>query len=622
MTQWLGAQLQTGGLTKGGLHTGLSGLNIFGGASLDLNFAVNKNLGPLVTFTRSSSATYVGSDGLIKTATTNLLLRSEEFDSASWAKDATTVSANQVAAPNGTNTADKVAEDSTNNFHAISQYVSGFASGAVLSISIYAQAAGRTKFRLQTDSTGGSGTADFDLTAVTATAGTGVFSNGTIQSVGGSWYRCSVRCTTSGAGSIGLKVLLAATTFGTSYTGDGTSGLYLWGAQLEQSSTVGEYIPTTSTINSEPRFDHNPTTGESLGLLVEEQRMNSIRNNTMVGAVAGTPGTAPTNWIVTAATDLTRTIVGTGTENGVTYIDLRFTGTVTAARTQYVFFEGSAAIAASNNQPWAGSAWVKVAGGSLSNITSMVLQADTRDSSFAYVNTPYALSIYSNVSSVFTRFNASGNTAAANVAYVQPFLAFTTATSGAIDITLRIGLPQLEQGAFATSVIPTTTAAATRSADVASLTGTAFSSWYRQDEGTAYVECAVAQPNSGGNQFAFRVSDNGYSNSIAWNISATGYAALSTSAGGVFDGLASGPVPLTANASAKFAAGYQANNLAISLAGAAPVVDTSATIPAGLNRADIGSDHAGANRVKAGTIRRLTYFPQRLPNTTLQAITQ
>jgi hypothetical protein len=61
-----------------------------------------------------------------------------------------------------------------------------------------------------------------------------------------------------------------------SQPGDGTSGIYIWGAQLEQSTTVGEYIPTTSTINSAPRFDHNPTTGESLGLLVEEQRTNML----------------------------------------------------------------------------------------------------------------------------------------------------------------------------------------------------------------------------------------------------------------------------------------------------------------------------------------------------------
>jgi hypothetical protein len=52
--------------------------------------------------------------------------------------------------------------------------------------------------------------------------------------------------------------------------------IYVAAPQLEKSTTVGEYIPTTSTINSAPRFDHDPTTGESLGLLVEEQRTNLL----------------------------------------------------------------------------------------------------------------------------------------------------------------------------------------------------------------------------------------------------------------------------------------------------------------------------------------------------------
>lgn len=63
------------------------------------------------------------------------------------------------------------------------------------------------------------------------------------------------------------------------FTGDPTRGIYIWGAQLEQSSTIGEYIRTTSTINSAPRFHHDPTTGESLGLLVEEQRTNLLLNS-------------------------------------------------------------------------------------------------------------------------------------------------------------------------------------------------------------------------------------------------------------------------------------------------------------------------------------------------------
>ena len=263
----------TNGLQRGlrrSISGGFGAGDIFTIAPLDLRFAQQKTLDPRITFTRASSGTFVGSDGLIKTATTNearfdhnpttgeslgllveeqrtnLLLRSEELSNATWAKDFTVATADQATAPNGTLTADKVAEDSTTNFHAISQYVSGFASGAVASLSIYAKAAGRTKFRIQTDSTGGSGTADFDLSAVTATSGTGVFSAGSIQAVGDGWYCCSVRCTTSGAGAIGLKVILAATTYGTSYAGDGTSGIYLWGAQLEAGSFPTSYIPTTS----------------------------------------------------------------------------------------------------------------------------------------------------------------------------------------------------------------------------------------------------------------------------------------------------------------------------------------------------------------------------------------
>jgi len=137
-----------------------------------------------------------------------------------------------------------------------------------------------------------------------------------------------------------------------------------------------------------------------------------------------------------------------------------------------------------------------------------------------------------------------------------------------------------------------------------------------------FADVAVALPSSGGNQFVFRTSDNGYNNSIAWNIQASGFASLATAAGGVFDGVTSSATALTANLPAKFAAGYQANNLALSLSGATPTIDTSATMPTALTRADIGSDHGGFNRVKAGTIRRLAFWPQRLANSTLQSITQ
>ena len=277
-----------------------------------------------------------------------------------------------------------------------------------------------------------------------------------------------------------------------------------------------------------PRFDYNPTTGESLGLLVEEQRTNLLLNT---------------------ATLSTQSV------------------TVTAAAHTLSFY---------------GSGTVTLSGAS-----------------------------------------TAGPAVGSGAFPARTTLTFTpSAGTLTLTVTGSVTSAQLEAGAFATSYIPTTTAAATRSADVASITGANFSSWYRQDEGTVFADVALAQPNSGGNQFVFRASDNGYNNSVAWNIQSSGFASLATAAGGVFDGIASSVTALTPNLPAKFAAGYQANNLALSLSGATSVIDISATLPTALTRADIGSDHAGVNRVKAGTIRRLTYWPQRLSNSTLQTITQ
>jgi hypothetical protein len=173
--------------------------------------------------------------------------------------------------------------------------------------------------------------------------------------------------------------------------------------------------------------------------------------------------------------------------------------------------------------------------------------------------------------------------------------------------------------AFSSSYIPTTATAVTRSADVASITGDNFSRWYRQDEGTVFADIAVTQPSIGGNQFVFRFSDNSFNNAIAINI--PGQTQLTTASGSVFDGSAISVASLIANTFSKIAGGYASNNLGISLNGATAIADTTATIATAMTRADIGSDHIGLNRVRAGTVRRLTYWPQRLPNSTLQNIT-
>jgi hypothetical protein len=455
--------------------------------SLDLRFADDKSLTDavtgqsLVTFTRASSGTYVGSDGVIRTAVTNLLLRSEEFNETVWSKTNCSITTNASTAPNGALASDKIVENTATT---VGHYVGPSPSyaatvGLTIVYSVYAKAAERTFVQLVHTGIGVAGgniIAGFDL--VNGTAGTP--SSGATSSiipVGDGWYRCSLIYTpaTTASTTAQIRIALNSLASPSSYTGDGTSGLFLWGAQLEQSSTVGEYIPTTSVINSAPRFDHNPTTGESLGLLVEEARTNSIRNNTMVGAVAGTPGTLPTNWSSSAGNGIAVNVIGTETENGISYIDLRFVGTATATSQVAVRFDGTANMSALASTAYTGTVYVRRVSGSNANLNSVLHYLVARNSGGSNIGDSNV-----NITSSVSASTLSANRQA--ITYTTPALTTTIQhdvridfnNSAVIDITLRIGLPQLEQGAFATSVIPTSTAAVTRSADVASITGTNF----------------------------------------------------------------------------------------------------------------------------------------------------
>jgi hypothetical protein len=464
MAERLGTQLQSGGLEQS-IHTGLLGSGLFGGASLDLNFAVTKNVGPLVTFTRASSGTYVGSDGLIKTATTNLLLRSEEFNETVWSKTNCSITTNASTAPNGALASDKIVENTATT---VGHYVGPSPSyaatvGLTIVYSVYAKAAERTFVQLVHTGIGVAGgniIAGFDL--VNGTAGTP--SSGATSSiipVGDGWYRCSLIYTpaTTASTTAQIRIALNSLASPSSYTGDGTSGLFLWGAQLEQSATVGEYIPTTSTINSAPRFDHNPTTGESLGLLVEEQRTNLLSGNSQNLGGSGWGGAG-------AATLDASVVAPDGTSGGVYYVSgservCNFAGNGLSAVCLSFFTKQR------SGQP----AYYRI---EVFQSTDTVISLGAQDFHFAGAIDGGSLN---------SRFSNLTRTALADGWF--RFSAVVTTASGTFNNTARLDLEasitsnylwgaQLEAGAFPTSYIPTTSATVTRSADVASITGANF----------------------------------------------------------------------------------------------------------------------------------------------------
>ncbi len=534
----------------------------------------------------------------------------------------------QYRAPDGSLTADKLVETTA----ATSQHVvfrsANIVANTPQAASGYFKAGERTRinFRLLNGTFNSGANVTFDLSDGTvpfsSAVGTGANLLFSITSVGSGWYRCFASCIVDATSTSAVwAAYTVISTNNDTYTGDGTSGIYIWGAQLSDSASLDPYsynfttAPTAAAYYG-PRFDYDPVTLACKGLLIEEQRTNSIRNNTMQGATA--PSTLPTNWLSNVG-GLTLGVVGTGTENGITYIDVRFSGTTTQTFAN-VRFDGSTQIAAANGQTWSSSFYARMVAGSITNITSVENRIQYRDIGGASVleDVSNFTSTVSAASLSVARRPYTLTATSASTAFINSAVSLVTPNGAVIDITLRIGLPQLELGAFATSVIPTTTTAVTRAADVAVIQGANFSNWYTQSEGTLYAAWTTSA--TGTNRYILDIEQEASSsNRIDININTLNVVNPRTVAGGAAVASLSGGT-YTINTVGRVAFAYKAQDYASSLNGVAAVTATTAgVLPPTLARMFIGS-LAGATQIN-GHIARIAYYPTRQPNATLQAIT-
>ena len=182
---------------------------------------------------------------LIEEQRVNLLLRSQEFDNAAWSKLRSSVTANATTAPDGTVTADKLVEDTTaSDTHFVLQSQTA-SSSTTYTYSVFLKAGERTRASLQ-DGAGSNAIGNFDLsngTVVSTNAATA-----TITNFGNGWYRCTITFTTGAAQTaINCRIFLVDTGTNTSFTGNGTSGIFIYGAQLEAGAFATSYIPTVAS---------------------------------------------------------------------------------------------------------------------------------------------------------------------------------------------------------------------------------------------------------------------------------------------------------------------------------------------------------------------------------------
>jgi hypothetical protein len=362
------------------------------------------------------------------------------------------------------------------------------------------------------------------------------------------------------------------------------------------------------------RIDHDPVTLQRRGLLLEPERTNYIDNPNCVGAVAGTPGTPPSGWSVSNnGQGLNWSILGVGTESGIAYMDVRLSGTSSgtngASITPKLF-----AAAAEVGQAWTQSCFIRRVAGSLAGIqlARLYLREFTASNVFLgqfFLDVAPEVGSFAASRRVLTATLVNSATGRVDGSFqVFPFAGAT------VDVTFRIGLPQLEKGSFATSPIRPAEGAigvVARPGDdgIVSISATdratLFVDWFHQ-----------AVRNDGGLTIASTiVFDDNISSNIALRL-------LSGSPSPT-DGAATAAFVEVANFADKYifppavsrqAIAYAANDMAYSQDGGAAEIDTSGVLPA-LTRVAIIQSEA------ITYLRRLRAYSDRLSNAQLVALT-
>jgi hypothetical protein len=569
--------------------------------TLLLDFANTKQLDPRVTFIRASTGTFYGTQ--TAKAEENLLLQSQAWATTPWFNNTqgstNVVTNNSAAAPDGTTTATSITYST--QFASRAQPATTIA-GLNYTFSFWArQVSGNTALHI-----------------VHSNSATGADTAITITST---WARYSVTVlgrTGGGTVEFGLQDKNAS----------GFGEVLVWGAQLEQRSAVTAYTVTTTqpitnyipqlltAASGVARFDHNPTTFESLGLEIEEQRTNLLTYSEQFDDAVWTKAQSSitANTIVSPAGTLTgdKLVENTATADHA----FRGDGTISAGAT--ISFSIYAKLGersnirlqfadtASTNQTLA---FFNLSDGTTSGLSQTGASTLGASSITAVGNGWYRCVLIG-------RIDGSATTARCRVSLSD--------TSNNISYTgngfngLFIWGAQLEAGAFPTSYIQTVASQVTRAADSASMTGTNFSSWYNQAEGTMF-----ASGNGARGQFPMVFGITETTANINNQVSTFIFNGVTPTSDVWSGGVSQASLPQTNAVSLggafALSVAVKTNDFALSAQGLPVSGDTSGTLPGSFTRLDIGARNTVLQL--NGTIRKIAYYPLRVTNANLIALT-
>ena len=551
--------------------------------SLLLDFANSQQLDPRITFSRSTTAPYY--DGKTSVlAEQNLQRYSQDFTNTGWQNSNITVGTG-ITAPDGTTTANSLTITNAANY--------------IQSINISCNVSASTAYTASIYLAVSTGTASGNLVI----ADTPAYSTTTqAVSLTTTWQRFTVTRTTSANAT---QAYINLNNF------PNGAVIYIWGAQLEQRSSVTAYNATTTSaltnyipqlltapINA-PRFDFNPTTGESLGLLIEQSSTNLQPYS---------QDFSNAYWLKSNSSIISDTVIA---PDGTQTVDKLVENSATSGH--YVY---------SVNTLTAGSYTYSFYAKASGRFNLSIGRADSNINFFTHTfNLNTGTTSGGIITSVGNNMYRCSGTITVNTGATTGIIISMADGAGATTYAgngfdgIFIWGAQLEALPFATSYIPTTSAQVTRGSDNESMTGTNFSSWYNQGQGTVYGECTSSSPSSA-DAVLFGGNSNGFQLRLAGLLPKTAIRA-------VVDLITTGTtLSNISTTGVKIAGFYQSGNNGATGNGNTPTTSTTTfTIVTPPTSVNIGSDALTGGTFINGRIKKISYYPQALTSAQLQALT-